>query len=84
MKLSNAEIIKSLKTHRETLPHEDFINAKTTVKIGTFKLTFKASQVACDAVIKKYEKNWKSPNFQKKLERARNDTRNFKQRELKI
>jgi len=83
VKLSNADIIKALKTHRAKSPPEDFINAKTAVKIGTFKLTFKASQVACDAVIKKYEKNWKSPDFQKKLEWARNDTRNFKQRELK-
>jgi len=78
------EIVKALKTHRATLPPEDFIGARTTLVIGTFKLTFKASQIACDAVIKKYEKNWKSPNFQNKLKWAHNDTRNFKQRKLKI
>ncbi len=84
MEIKTKDIIKALLTHKETLPNLcDYDGkSKTKITLGSFSLKFKANKSACESVIAKYEKNYTHPNFQGKLEWARRDTRNFKQKVL--
>lgn len=84
MELSSKQIVKALLLHKETLKSFESWDGKekTKLKIGSFSLTFKANKSACEAVIAKYEKNYTHTNFQGKLDWARRDTRNYKQKVL--